>query len=108
MSTQVDPRRLIFLDESGVDTRMTWADVRAASRRAGIGKVPGGHWERLTVLGALGLEGVVASMSIAAATIGGVPGLRRAGPQARSRQPRWPIVTCHPTHPTRGEQRSPR
>ena len=30
--------------------------------------MPGGHWERLTVIGALGLEGVVASMSIAAAT----------------------------------------
>jgi transposase len=29
---------------------------------------PGGRWERLTVIGALGLDGVVASMSIAAAT----------------------------------------
>jgi transposase len=34
--------------------------------------VPGGHWQRLTVLGALSLEGVVASMSIAAATTGAV------------------------------------
>jgi transposase len=33
-----------------------------------VGAVPAGHWERLTVIGALGLEGVVASMSIAAAT----------------------------------------
>lgn len=33
-----------------------------------MGKVPGGHWGRLTVIGALSLEGVVASMSIAAAT----------------------------------------
>jgi transposase len=32
----------------------------------------GGHWKRLTVLGALGLEDVVASMSIAAATTGAV------------------------------------
>ena len=37
-----------------------------------MGKVPAGHWERLTVIGALGLEGVVASMSIAAATSGAV------------------------------------
>jgi transposase len=37
-----------------------------------VGKVPGGHWERLTVIGALGLEGVVASMSIAAATTAAV------------------------------------
>jgi hypothetical protein len=34
--------------------------------------VPWGQWQRLTVLGALGLEGVVASMSIAAATTGAV------------------------------------
>jgi transposase len=37
-----------------------------------VGTVPWGHWKRLTVLGALGLEGVVASMSIAAATTGAV------------------------------------
>lgn len=37
-----------------------------------MGTVPWGHWKRLTVLGALGLEGVVASMSIAAATTGAV------------------------------------
>jgi hypothetical protein len=28
--------------------------------------VPWGHWKRLTVLGALALDGVVAAMSIAA------------------------------------------
>jgi len=33
-----------------------------------VGKVPWGHWQRLTVIGALGLDGVAASMSIAAAT----------------------------------------
>ena len=37
-----------------------------------MGTVPWGPWQRLTVLGALGLEGVVASMSIAAATTGAV------------------------------------
>ena len=37
-----------------------------------MGTVPWGHWERLTLLGALSLEGVVASMSIAAATTGAV------------------------------------
>ena len=64
----IDPRRLIFLDGSGVDTRLTRSHARAASGQRAVGKVPGGHWERLTVIGALGLEGVVASMSIAAAT----------------------------------------
>ncbi|HET6522759.1 MAG TPA: IS630 family transposase [Geminicoccaceae bacterium] len=66
--TQLDPRRLIFLDESGIDTRMTSSHARAAPGQRAVGTVPGGHWERLTVIGALGLDGVVASMSIAAAT----------------------------------------
>ena len=47
---------------------MTRAYARAAPGERAVGQVPGGHWERLTVLGALGLEGVVASMSVAAAT----------------------------------------
>ena len=68
----LDPQQLIFLDESGVDTRMTRRHARAAPGARAVGKVPGGHWERLTVIGALGLEGVVASMSIAAATTAAV------------------------------------
>jgi len=51
---------------------MTRAYARAAPGERAVGQVPGGHWERLTVLGALGLEGVVASMSIAAATTAAV------------------------------------
>ena len=62
----------MFLDESGVDTRLTRAYARAAPGQRAVGTVPWGHWERLTVLGALSLEGVVASMSIAAATTGAV------------------------------------
>jgi transposase len=65
----IDPRRLIFLDETGIDTRLTRAYGRAPRGRRAMGKVPWGGWERLTVIGALALEGgVVASMSIPAAT----------------------------------------
>jgi transposase len=65
----VDPARLVFVDETGVDTRMTRTYARAARGRRAPGKVPWGRWERLTVLGALTLDGgVVASMSTAAAT----------------------------------------
>jgi transposase len=59
--------------------------------RAG-GTVPCGHWRRLTVLGALGLGGMVAAMAVEAATSGAVfaaylervllPKLRRAKPDA--------------------------
>ena len=51
---------------------MTRSHARAAPGQRAMGKVPWGHWERLTVIGALGLEGMVASMSIAAATTGAV------------------------------------
>ena len=64
----IDPSRLIFIDETGIDTRMTRAFARAARGQRALGKVPWGHWRRLTVIGALGLDGVLAAMSISAAT----------------------------------------
>jgi len=64
----VDPARLVFIDETGIDTRMTRAHASAARGERAVGKVPRGRWERLTVLGALALDGIVASRSVAAAT----------------------------------------
>ena len=58
----------MLLDECGVATRMTRAYARAAGGARATGKVPWGHRKRLTVLGALALDGVVAAMSVAAAT----------------------------------------
>jgi transposase len=69
---KVEPQRLVFLDESGIDTRLARIHARAAKGQRALGKVPCGHWERLTVIGALTLDGVAASMSIAAATTGAV------------------------------------
>jgi transposase len=65
---KIDPQHLVFLDESGIDTRLTRAYGRAARGERAMGEVPWGHRKRLTVIGALGLDGVAASMSIAAAT----------------------------------------
>ena len=64
----VDPARLVFIDETGIDTRMTRPYARAARGRRAVGKVPRGRWERLTVIGALALDGLVASRGVAAAT----------------------------------------
>ena len=64
----VDPHRLVFLDETGIDTRLTRAYGRAPRGRRVTGGVPWGSWERLTVIGALALAGVIAGMSIPAAT----------------------------------------
>ncbi len=65
---QVDPDRLIFLDESGLDTRLTRTRARAPGGQRAVGRVPGGRWKRLTILGAIARDGLVAVMSIAAAT----------------------------------------
>jgi transposase len=65
---QVDPDRLVFLDESGLDTRLTRAYARAPRGRRAVGRVPGGNWRRLTILGALARDGLVAVMTVAAAT----------------------------------------
>jgi len=64
----IDLARLVFIDETGIDTRMTRPYARAARGERAVGKVPRGRRERLTVLGALGLDGVVASRGVAAAT----------------------------------------
>ena len=64
----VDPARLVFVDETGIDTRMTRPYARAGRGERAVGKVPRGRWERLTVLGALAPDGLAASRSVAAAT----------------------------------------
>ena len=64
----VDPARLVFIDETGIDTRMTRPYARAARGERAVGKVLRGRWERLTVIGALALDGIVASRGVAAAT----------------------------------------
>jgi transposase len=65
---EVDPDRLVFLDESGLDTRLTRAYARAPGGQRALGRVPGGNWRRLTILGALARTGLVAVMTVAAAT----------------------------------------
>jgi transposase len=62
----------VFLDESGVTTEMTrrygWAPRPERVSEA----VPAGHWRTLTVLAALTLDGVLASMTIESPTDGDV------------------------------------
>lgn len=65
---EIDPARLVFLDESGVDTAMTPLYARAPQGQRAVGRAPGGHGKRLTILGAMALNGLVATMTVAAAT----------------------------------------
>ena len=67
MRAGTDPSRLVFVDESGVDTAMAPAHARAPRGRRAVGRVPGG-WRRLAILGAIAVDGLVAAMAVAAAT----------------------------------------
>jgi transposase len=70
--TQLDPAQLVFLDESGATTEMTRRYGRAP-RGERVGEAnPAGHWCTLTLLGALTLQGMLASMTIESPTDGDV------------------------------------
>ena len=62
------PEDLVFVDESGVATNMTRRYGRAPGGQRVGGAVPYGRWERLTLLGGLSRDGLVACMSVAGAT----------------------------------------
>ena len=66
--SEIPAERLVFLDESGVTTKMARTHARAPRGQRAYGSIPPGSWQRLTVLGALACEGLVAAMSIEAAT----------------------------------------
>jgi transposase len=88
----IAPERLVFLDECGVLTSMARPHGRAPRGERARGTVPCGPWARLSVLGALGHEGILAAMSVEAATTSAVfhaylervllPELRRSKPGA--------------------------
>lgn len=60
--------RLVFLDETGINTQMTRTHARAKGGKPACGSMPCGQWRRVTILGALSLEGIIAAMTIEAAT----------------------------------------
>ena len=86
------PERLVFLDECGVLTGMARLYGRGPRGERARGAVPHGSWTRLSVLGALAREGMLAAMSVQGAASGVVfhaylervllPELRRAKPDA--------------------------
>jgi transposase len=88
----IGPERLVFLDECGALTTMVRLHGRSPRGRRARASAPFGHWTRVTVLGALGTEGIVGAMSVQAATDAAVfhayleqvllPELRRTKPDA--------------------------
>jgi transposase len=60
--------RLVFLDETGVNTAMSRTHGRAAPGERVAGRVPKGHWHTTTVVGAMRLDGCCAAMTLAGGT----------------------------------------
>lgn len=63
-----DPARLIFLDESGAKTNLTRLRGRAQRGQRVNGSAPAGHWQTITLMGALRLDGSTACMALEGTT----------------------------------------
>ena len=58
----LDPARLVFIDETGASTKMARLRGRAPRGRRCRAAVPHGHWKTTTFTGALRLSGMTAPM----------------------------------------------
>ena len=58
----LDPARLVFIDETGASTKMTRLRGRAPRGQRCRAAVPHGHWKTTTFVGALRLGGMTAPM----------------------------------------------
>ena len=59
---RIDPRRLVFIDETWIKTNMTRTHGRCRKGERLKAKLPHGHWKTMTFIGALRLEGVTAPL----------------------------------------------
>lgn len=60
----VDPRNLVFVDESGVNLGMALLFARAMRGQRAVGHKPRNTGENVSLLGALSHQGLIASMSV--------------------------------------------
>jgi transposase len=61
---ELDPARMVFIDETGTATNMARLRGRAKRGRRLIGKVPWGHWKILTFVAGLRQDGITAPFVI--------------------------------------------
>ena len=64
----IAPERLVFIDECGVLTNMARLHGRSPRGERAHASVPCGTWKRISVLGAIGSAGMIAALSLDAAT----------------------------------------
>ncbi|MEM8739832.1 MAG: IS630 family transposase [Planctomycetota bacterium] len=60
----LDPRRLVFIDETWCKTNMTRLRGRSLVGRRLVAKVPYGHWKTTTLVAALGHRGMCCGMTV--------------------------------------------
>jgi hypothetical protein len=65
---EIDPRRFIFIDESGAKTNMARLRARAPVGERAASKEPAGHWATTTMIGAVRLSGPCATLAVEGAT----------------------------------------
>ena len=56
----IDPERLVFIDETGVNTKMTRLYGRAPRRLRVRGAAPFGYWKTMTFVAALRRDAITA------------------------------------------------
>lgn len=68
--TSLDPAKLIFIDESGFDTKMTRRYGRSVRGTPCVGSVPHGHWRNNTFIAGLRADRIDAPMLLEGAVNG--------------------------------------
>ena len=57
---RLDPKRLVFIDETGASTKLVRTRGRCARGRRLLGKAPWGHWQTTTFTAGLRCDGITA------------------------------------------------
>lgn len=60
----LNPERLVIVDESGAATNLVRTHARAPMGQRAVGTAPGGHYEQVTLVGALSLTGLRAMVTL--------------------------------------------
>jgi transposase len=100
----------VFLDECGVLTTMAWLYGRGPSGQRARARVPFGHWKRLSVLGAISTEGMIAALGVDAATDSAIFAAyleKVLLPVLRQRKPDAVLVMDNPRPHTTQQVRTP-
>ena len=131
---ELDPERLVFIDETGANTKMARLRGRAPRGERCRAAIPHGHWKTTTLVAGLRLGGVTAPMVLDGAMDGetflawteqmlaptlepgdvvvmdSLPAHKVAGVRERSRRPARACSTSRPIRPTstRSNPPSPR